>query len=134
MSDLPPPVINALNAPFWEAAKSGRFSLPYCVTSNRTFWPPSPVSPFVDGGAVAWREIAAEGMVRALAVYQRVFLKAFEAITPFAIALVEVADGARLQAHVSGGAALAPGDVAALRFAPLVEGGPPVLIADAKRL
>jgi hypothetical protein len=123
------PSRNALNAPFWAAAERGALALPACVASDRAFWPPSPVSPFVTGAAVDWRDVEPVGVLRSIVVYRRVFLKAFEAATPFAIGLIELDAGPRLLAHIpypDDAAAPAVGERAALRFAPITPGGLPV--------
>jgi uncharacterized OB-fold protein len=128
MSELP--IINELNAPFWDAARAGELKLPHCAATNRAFWPPSPISPYSENAAVEWRSVDPRGVVRALCVYRRVFLKAFEPLAPFAIALVELGGGARLQAHLSDPGALQVGDRVKLEFRVLVEGGAPALTAE----
>lgn len=132
MSDSLRPLINDLNAPFWAGARAGKLMLPCCTATNRPFWPPSPVSAWDARGEVVWRETPPRGVVRAMGVYRRVFLKAFEPLTPFAIALVEVEKGVRLQAYVAnadGADAPCVGDAVALSFRVLVEGGEPALCA-----
>src|SRR5262245_3629343 len=127
MNEPVSPIINELNAPFWAAAKQGRLVLPYCLETQRCFWPPSPLSPFVNGGAVAWQESAGEGTLRGLVVYRRVFQKAFQERLPYGIGLVQLDEGPRLQAFVAdperAGAPRA-GDRVILRFAHVVEDGP----------
>ena len=138
MTTAPRPVINNLNRPFWEGAERGKLVLPHCVRTGAAFWPPGPISPFAENSTVEWREVPKEGRVRAVAVYHRSFLKAFEALVPYGIAQVEIVDGVRLNAHVSdAGSASAwkPGDVVALEFRPLIEDGVPVLsVSDRKRV
>ena len=92
------PLVNSLSEPFWTAAAEGCLALPHCVETRRPFWPPSPASPFVTGGAVEWRDTVPEGALRTRAVYRRRFQKALE--VPYAIGLVELEGGVRLQAHI----------------------------------
>ncbi len=123
------PIVNALNAPFWTAAAEGRLLLPNCVSSGRAFWPPSPLSPFVDRAGVEWRPVSGKGTLIALAVYRRSFQKAFAPLTPYAVGLVELDSGPRLQAHLAdpdAADAARPGERVALRFRKLFETGPPV--------
>src|SRR4051794_10420215 len=101
MSEPIDPIRNALNAPFWAAAEEGRLVLPVCVATGRCFWPPSPSSPFVSGGATAWRDSPGDGTLRGLVIYRRVFQKAFETQLPYGVALVELDEGPRLQAYVA---------------------------------
>lgn len=126
------PIINALNAPFWDGANVGRLMLPHCAATGAAFWPPSPISPLREGAGVEWREVAPVGVVCAIAVYRRVFLKLFEPLTPFGVALVNVG-GARLQAHVpraGSTSAPRPGDRVKLSFQVLVHDGAPALVAE----
>lgn len=94
------PIINALNQPFWTAAEAGVLVLPFCTHTDRAFWPPSPTSPYQPRSEVAWRRVEPRGVLKAIAVYQRSFLKSFEPFLPYGIGLVEVAPAVRLQAFV----------------------------------
>jgi hypothetical protein len=126
MAERLAPIVNALSQPFWDAAAAGRLCLPFCTATDRAFWPPSPSSPFVTGGEVSWRDIPPEGVVRSILVYRRAFQQALADRLPYGVALVEVAPGARLLAHVPDPAAAAAGDRVRLGFRPLREGEPPV--------
>ena len=123
------PVLNDLSAPFQAGLEEGRLVLPHCRATGAAFWPPSPVSPFVTGGQVEWRDADPEGVVTGLVVYRRAFQKILESRLPYGIALVELVSGVRLQAHVAEPDKLAPGDRAKVHFAPLVDNSQPVLHA-----
>ncbi len=123
------PIINELNAPFWTAADQDQLVLPQCLTTGRAFWPPSPISPFVWAGATGWSPAGGEGVLRAVAVYRRVFQKAFEPLAPYGVGLVELDEGPRLQAFVAAphsADAPKPGDRVRLSFARLLPEGPKV--------
>ena len=129
MGETLEPLVNALNAPFWEAAKRDELVLPHCVATGHAFWPPSPVSPYVTGGAVAWRGADPAGKALSVVVYRRPFLKAFGPLMPYGIALVALAAGPRLMAHVAAPEAQGsprPGDRVRIRFAAVLPGGPPI--------
>ena len=123
------PIVTSLSAPFWSGAEEGRLVLPHCVTTDRPFWPPSPASPFVTGGAVEWRPAEPDGVLRSRVVYRRAFQKVLDAKLPYGIGLVELDSGVRLQAHLAepdGEGAPRAGEAVTLYFAPLIEGNPPV--------
>ena len=123
------PVVNSLSRPFWEAAEQARLALPFCASTGRPFWPPSPTSPFVTGGKVEWRDASATGRLRSRVVYRRVFQKVLSKRVPYGIGLVELSAGVRLQVHIADPeAADAPraGEAVTIFFLPLVEGGTPV--------
>jgi hypothetical protein len=128
MTEPVTPIVNELNAPFWQAAEEGRLVLPVCVSSGRCFWPPSPVSPFVTGGGTAWRDSKGEGLLRGAVVYRRVFQKAFEGVVPYGVGLVELDEGPRLQAHIADpdSTRYLPGDRVAIAFEAIVAGAPKV--------
>lgn len=126
------PIVNALSRPFWDSAAAGRLSLPFCAATGRPFWPPSPSSPFARGGAVSWRDAAPEGIVRSLVVYRRAFQQALADRLPYGVALIEVAPGVRLLAHVPDPGAAAAGDRVRLGFRPLREGELPVLTLESR--
>ena len=123
------PILNELNAPFWAAAEQGRLVLPQCLTTGRAFWPPSPISPFVPAGATGWSPARGDGVLRALAIYRRVFQKAFEPLLPYGVGLLELDEGPRLQAFLpapDGPDAVKPGDRVRLTFGALLPDGPKV--------
>ena len=133
MTAPPAPIVNRLNAPFWEGAKAGRLMLPFCVRTGRAFWPPSPLSPFCIESEVAWREASPHGGLESLVVQRRSFHPAFAPLTPFGVGLVALAAGPRLLAHVAAPdapGAPSPGDPVQLSFRPLSANGPPVLVAE----
>jgi uncharacterized OB-fold protein len=133
MAEPVAPVLNDLSRPFWDAAAEGRLVLPFCMATGRAFWPPSPSSPFALGGAVAWRDVAAEGVLLSRVTYRRAFQKAFGDRLPYAVALIEVTPGVRLQAHLAdpdGPRAPLSGAHVRLGFAALAEGGPPIPIVE----
>lgn len=101
MSESVAPIVTSLNAPFWAAVAEDRLVLPFCATTGRAFWPPSPVSPFVTGGSVEWRATKPDGTLLAIAVYRRAFHAAFASLMPYAIGLVELDAGPRLHGHIA---------------------------------
>src|ERR1700678_2125093 len=78
MPEYVSPIVHALNAPCWSAAEEGQLLLPFCVTTEKYFWPPSPVSPFITSGETSWRSAQPLGVLRAKVIFRRVFQKALE--------------------------------------------------------
>src|ERR1700677_5104379 len=64
MPEFVSPIVNALNAASWRAAEEGQLLLPLCVTTEKYFWPPSPVSPFIPSGETSWRSAQPLGVLR----------------------------------------------------------------------
>jgi uncharacterized OB-fold protein len=68
---LKDPVKTAETAPFWDAAKEGRFLVKRCKTTGRSFWYPRTYSPFVAGGETEWVEASGEGVIYSYSVMRR---------------------------------------------------------------
>ena len=131
MTEALPLVVNELNAPFHEAAAIGRLLMPFCLSSQRVFWPPSPLSPYDVRGEVTWRETSPLGTMVSRVIYRRCFQQAFEPLMPYAVGLVQLDAGPRLIAHVSDPddpSSARTGDRVQIRFAPLLENGPAVAL------
>lgn len=121
------PIVNDLNRPFWGAAQAGVLVLPHCTDTGRSFWPPSPMSPFT-GGAVDWRPVAPEGTLVATVTYARVFQQLLADRMPYSVALVELSGGVRLQVHAPDPSSATPGALVRVGFAPLAVDTLPVLM------
>ena len=123
-------VRNALWVPFHDGADQDRLVLPHCIATDRAFWPPSRMSPYVTGGSVDWRQVSPDGRLVARVVYRRGFQQAFEPLLPYGVALVELHCGIRLQAHLyrpDDSASPREGERVTVGFAALIDGGKPVL-------
>jgi uncharacterized OB-fold protein len=94
------PIINDQNAPFWEGALNGKLIMPWCQATEQFFWPPSPVSPFSMNAALAWKEAAPQGTLVAAVIYRRSYLKELEVIMPYAVGILALDCGPRLQVHL----------------------------------
>lgn len=129
MSGSAAPIANDLWQPWFEGAADDRLVLPHCQTTQRAFWPPSLVSPFVTGGEVQWHEVRPMGLLTAQVTYRRGFLNAFKSLLPYGCGLVQLECGVRLQAHIAqpdDANAPATGSRVVLRFRSLIAGDPPV--------
>ncbi|MEW6598780.1 MAG: OB-fold domain-containing protein [Pseudomonadota bacterium] len=128
MTERLAPPITRLNAPFWEAAECDRLVLPWCQTTQRFFWPPSPWSPFAMDRDVVWREAPRDGRVIARVVFRRAFHNGL-APGPHGVVQVKLDVGPTLQAFLPNpDAERAPrvGHRVALHFVALADGLPAI--------
>jgi uncharacterized OB-fold protein len=126
------PVINTLNAPFWEAARNGELVLPWCAATRRFFWPPSPRSPYSFDTRIEWRSARSRGVLVAAVAYRRSFMKSLDPVMPYAVGQVELDDGPRLLVHLRDVALAAPecaGTRVHVYFDSIVGGSPKVPMA-----
>ena len=125
--------INTLNAPFWDGARQGKLVLPYCNLTQKSFWPPSPISPYAEKSEVSWKEVEPSGVLLARVVFRRAFVPEFAHRVPYGIGLIELDAGPRLQVHIhTPGEKGAPahGDRVVLAFEPNENSNVPLLVAS----
>jgi uncharacterized OB-fold protein len=99
---LEPPV-GEVSEPFWDATRREELLLQWCTSCEQPIFYPREVCPRCLGTALEWRRASGEGEVYAVSVQHRppVNLPAFED-GPYAVAVVELAEGVRLLSNVVG--------------------------------
>lgn len=98
MPALPDP--DEFTAPFWDALRNGRLTVPECGECNHRFFVPEAVCPLC--GATGWSWAASPGIGRVYSlsvVYQAVDP---DVATPFALAAVDLDDGWTILTHIVG--------------------------------
>jgi uncharacterized protein len=105
---LEPPASSAA-APFWEATRHDELVLPWCTACERPFWYPREICPGCLGTDIDWRPASGDGEVYAVSVQHRGGPGRNEADGPYAVALIELAEGVRVMTNVVG---CPPDDVA----------------------
>jgi len=98
-SVIEPPVTDE-SAPFWEATRERRFVLPWSTARGGPMWFPRGVDPAAPDQPVEWREASGDGTVYAASVHHKVGPGRDPAAGPYVVALVDLAEGARMMANV----------------------------------
>lgn len=96
----PPP--SPVAAPFWDATRREQLVLPWCAFCERPFWYPRATCPSCLGDAIEWRVASGDGEVYAATVQHRVGMGRDPADGPYAVALVDLAEGVRIMSNVVG--------------------------------
>jgi uncharacterized protein len=117
---ITPPAVNPETKPFWDAAREGRFLVPFCAACGKAHWYPRAICPFCAGDKVEWREASGKGTIYTFSVMRRVK-------EPYAIAHVTLAEGPTMLTNIVNCDfdKLHIGQPVALVFQE-TEGGPPV--------
>ena len=92
---LEPPV-SEVSQPFWDATRERRLLVQWCRDCDRPVFYPREVCPTCLGVDLEWRESAGTGIVHAITVEHRPQNPMFADRAPYAIALVDVAEGWRM--------------------------------------
>jgi uncharacterized OB-fold protein len=90
---ITPPAVNPETKPFWDAARVGRFLVPFCAACGKAHWYPRAICPFCAGDKVEWREASGKGTIYTFSVMQRVK-------EPYAIAHVTLAEGPTMLTNI----------------------------------
>ena len=90
---ITPPAVNPETKPFWDAAREGRFLVPFCAACGKAHWYPRAICPFCAADKVEWREASGKGTIYTFSVMRRVK-------EPYAIAHVTLAEGPTMLTNI----------------------------------
>jgi uncharacterized OB-fold protein len=120
MSDriLPNPPITPESAPFFEAARQGRFLIRRCGSCGKAHWYPRALCPFCFG-ETTWEEASGKGRIYSYSVMRR-------ASPPYVIAYVTLDEGPTMMTNLveCDLDRLAIGQAVSLAFKPSADGTP----------
>jgi uncharacterized OB-fold protein len=102
------PPISAHARPFWDATREQRLVLPWCRACDAPFWYPREICPRCLAEDIDWRDATGDGAVYAVSVQHRPGPGRDAADGPYAVVLVDLAEGVRMMSNVTGHA---PDDV-----------------------
>ena len=95
----PLPLPNPTTRPFFAAAREGRLLLQRCPRDGFFFYPRSRC-PACLGADWEWREVSGRGSVHSFTVDRVGHLPGLQHLVPYAIAIVELAEGPRMTARI----------------------------------
>jgi uncharacterized OB-fold protein len=90
---ITPPVVNAETKMFWEAAREGRFLVPFCSACGKAHWYPRAICPFCASDKIEWRNASGKGTIYTFSVMRRVK-------EPYIIAHVTLAEGPTMLTNI----------------------------------
>lgn len=85
--------------PFWDGTAAGELRLPKCNPCARHYFPPRPFCPTCLSDDITWERVSGRGTLHTYVINHRA-APGFEA--PYAIAVVELAEGPRMMSNVVG--------------------------------
>lgn len=91
-ADLLPARVPAEELPFHDGLETGRLVVQHCDECGRPRFPVAPVCPHCLSGAFDWKPVPAAGTVHSWVRYQRSYLPEFEAVVPYVVLTVLLAD------------------------------------------
>jgi uncharacterized protein len=101
-AELPRPERTALNEPYWQALDRGELVFQHCNQCGRANLPARAECPHCLRPALEWRRSSGAAKLVSWIVYRQSFHPAFAHRVPYIVAIVELAEGARLVTNLSG--------------------------------
>jgi uncharacterized OB-fold protein len=96
------PLADERNRPFWEAARRGELRLLRCVGCQALRLPASRHCPGCGSEGSEWARASGEGTVESFCVFHKAYFPGFESAVPYNVAVVRLAEGARLFTNIVG--------------------------------
>ena len=96
------PVITAETRPFWEALDRGEFIGQACGACGGVQLPGGPVCQRCGHGDLTWLPLSGAGAIFTWVRYHRSYLPEFADLIPYDVAVIQLDEGARLYARLSG--------------------------------
>jgi uncharacterized OB-fold protein len=100
MQGRAPVVSGASAAHFWDACREHRYELQKCDSCGRVRYPAIPLCPHCLSRSFTWIESPGQGKVYTFTVVGRAPAPAFEAFTPYVVALVDLDEGVRVMGNI----------------------------------
>ena len=91
--DRPLPKIDALNKPFWDAARSGQLVIQTCTKCSDMHFPPTPGCPHCLAVEQEWRPASGRGTLESWIAFHRAYWDGFRDRLPYNVCLVRLEEG-----------------------------------------
>ena len=99
--DKPAPVVTPETKPYWDAAQREELHIQRCRACERFYFYPRPFCPHCFSADVAWTRVSGRATLHSYVINHRP-VPGWEDDGPYAIALVELAEGPRLATNIVG--------------------------------
>jgi uncharacterized protein len=96
------PPESEVGAPFWEATRREELVIPWCRTCEAPFWYPRESCPRCLGDEIEWRAAGGAAEVHAVSVQHRPGPGRSSDDGPYAVVIVDLAEGVRMMSNVVG--------------------------------
>lgn len=97
----PVPVATPETQPFWDGAAEGKLRIQRCTDCGQPFFYPRTSCPFCGSGAVEWFDTTGRATLYSYTITHRP-APGFADDVPYAIAVVQLAEGPRMMANIVG--------------------------------
>jgi uncharacterized protein len=96
------PVPGPESLPFWEGAKNHQLMIQKCLDCGHHWFPPSTVCTGCGSRNIEWVASSGKGTVFSFVVFHKLYHKGWDGEIPYAVAIIELEEGARMLSNVIG--------------------------------
>ena len=97
----PLPGPDHVSAPYWDAAADGRLVVQRCLACGRSQFYPRAMCRHC-AGETEWVDASGRGVVYSYSIVRQNRTPPFDAMSPYVVAMVDLAEGARMMGNVTG--------------------------------
>ncbi|SFM34100.1 hypothetical protein SAMN04487943_11428 [Gracilibacillus orientalis] len=97
---FPEPTITAVSKPFWDKVAEKQFYLQQCDDCAQWVFYPRAHCPHCFGSHLTWKEASGQGKLKSWSMVHRTGHPAWQERTPYAVGIVELAEGPSLLTHL----------------------------------
>ena len=98
----PVPVPSDESKPYWDGLREHRLLMPKCTACGEHWFPPTQYCTHCRSKDWTWSQVSGKGKVFSFVVYHRVYHPGFAGEVPYAVAVIELAEGPRMLSNVLG--------------------------------
>ena len=98
----PLPAVNSENAPYWQYAKKHELRMQQCAGCGYIRFPPGILCPKCHSMDAQWVRLTGRGEIYSYIVYHHAYHPAFRNDLPYAVAIIKLAEGPRMESNIIG--------------------------------
>ncbi|MEE8386320.1 MAG: Zn-ribbon domain-containing OB-fold protein [Dehalococcoidia bacterium] len=98
----PQPRVSHDTAPYWEALREHKLSLPKCNKCAKLAFPPRPFCPFCFEADQTWTEMSGKGTVHTFSVVYQNRSPGFADEVPYVVGYVTLDEGPQMMSNITG--------------------------------
>lgn len=98
--NVPGPIPTPVTSPFWDALSAGRFELQLCKNCAKRVFYPRALCPHCWSEDLVWAPAQPKGTLATFTEVHRPGHPAWEALAPYVLGIVHLADGPQMLSHI----------------------------------
>ncbi len=98
----PLPIITDDNRQYWEYCQQHELRMQKCNDCGYIRFPPGILCPQCHSMDAEWVKLSGKGKIYSFVVYRRAFHPAYEDDIPYAVAIIQLSEGPRMESNITG--------------------------------